>query len=89
MSILVNGLLLGSHILSPVLVVGAVLLKLGILQLLTLKSPSHVHIFVADVVPSFDTVDGGVLNCAWSSLGLPAWFQHVKKFSNMPMLSCD
>ena len=33
---------------------------------------SHVHLFVADVIKSFDTVDRGVL-----SLGLPGWFRHA------------
>ena len=30
----------------------------------------HVHIFVADVVKSFDTVDRNVLDCVLSRLGL-------------------
>ena len=38
---------------------------------------SDVHLFVADVVKSFDTVDRGVLDCVLSSLGLPDWFRHV------------
>ena len=38
---------------------------------------SGVHLFVADVVKSFDTVDRGILDRVLSSLGLPAWFQHV------------
>ena len=38
---------------------------------------SDVHLFVADVVKSFDTVDRGVLDRVLSSLGLPAWFRHV------------
>ena len=36
-----------------------------------------VHLFVADVVKSFDTVDRGVLDRYLSSLGLPAWFRHT------------
>ena len=36
-----------------------------------------VHLLVADVVKSFDTVDRGILNRVLSSLGLPAWFRHV------------
>ena len=35
---------------------------------------SHVHLFVADVVKSFDTVDRGVLDAVLSSLGLPGCF---------------
>ena len=38
---------------------------------------SDVHLFVADVVKSFDTVDGGILDRVFSSLSLPAWFRHV------------
>ena len=38
---------------------------------------SDVHLFVADVVKSFDTVDRGILDRVLSSLGLPAWFRHV------------
>ena len=38
---------------------------------------SHVHLFVADVVKSFDTVDRGVLDLVLSSLGLPGWFRHA------------
>ena len=36
-----------------------------------------VHLFVADVVKSFDTVDRGVLDRVLSSLGLPACFRHT------------
>ena len=35
------------------------------------------HIFVADVVKSFDTVDRDILDCALGRLGLPAWFRKV------------
>ena len=35
------------------------------------------HIFVADVVKSFDPVDSDILDCALGRLGLPAWFQRV------------
>ena len=38
---------------------------------------SHVHLFVADVVKSFDTVDRGILDRVLSSLGLPGWFRHA------------
>ena len=38
---------------------------------------SEVHLLVADVVKSFDTVDRGVLDRVLSSLGLPAWFRHT------------
>ena len=35
------------------------------------------HIFVADVVKSFDTVDRDILDCALGRLGLPAWFRRL------------
>ena len=35
------------------------------------------HIFVADVVKSFDTVDLDILDCALGRLGLPAWFRRA------------
>ena len=38
---------------------------------------SHVHVFVADVVKSFDTVDRGILDRVLSGRGLPAWFRHA------------
>ena len=38
---------------------------------------SHVHLFVTDVIKSFDTVDRGILDRVLSSLGLPGWFRHV------------
>ena len=36
-----------------------------------------VHIFVDDVVKSFDTVDRFILDSVLSSLGLPGWFRHA------------
>ena len=36
-----------------------------------------IHIFVADVIESFDTVDRGILDRVLSSLGLPGWFRHA------------
>ena len=38
---------------------------------------SDVHLCVADVVKSFDTVDSSVLDRVLSSLGLPDWFRHA------------
>ena len=38
---------------------------------------SDVHIFVADVIKSFDTVDRGILDYFLSRLGLPGWFRHI------------
>ena len=38
---------------------------------------SDIHLFVADVIISFDTVDRGILEKVLSCLGLPAWFRHT------------
>ena len=38
---------------------------------------SDMHLFVADVVKSFDTVDRGILDKVLSRSGLPAWFRHA------------
>ena len=63
------------------LVVVAALLRLGIPLLLILRRSgvvdSDVHLFVAEVVKSSDTVDRGVLDFVLSSLGLPGWFRHA------------
>ena len=37
----------------------------------------HVHLFVAGVIKSFDTVDRGILDRVLCSLGLPGWFRHA------------
>ena len=80
-----SGFGLGFRILSLVLGVVVGRLKLGIPLLSILKRflvpsgvvDSDVHLFVADVVKSFDTVDRGVLDLVLSSLGLPGWFRHA------------
>ena len=46
-------------------------------EVLSGLSESHVHVFVADVVKSFDTVDRGVLDSVLGRLGLPVWFRRV------------
>ena len=38
---------------------------------------SDIHLFVADVIKSFDMVDRGILEEVLSSLGLPGWFRHA------------
>ena len=50
---------------------------LDIEEVLTGAADSDIHLFVADVIKSFDTVDRGVLDLVLSSLGLPAWFRHA------------
>ena len=50
---------------------------IGIEEVLSQTRPSDFHIFVADVVKSFDTVDRDILDCTLGRLGLPAWFRRV------------
>ena len=50
---------------------------LDIEEVLTGATDSHLHLFVADVVKSFDTVDRSILDRVLSSLGLPGWFRHA------------
>ena len=51
--------------------------SLDIEEVLAGATDSHVHLFVADVVKSFDTVDRAILDRVLSSLGLPGWFRHA------------
>ena len=37
----------------------------------------QLHVSVADVIKSFDTVDRSALECALGRLGLPSWFRKV------------
>ena len=50
---------------------------LDIEEVLSGSSDSHVHLFVADVIKSCDTVDRKILDRVLSSLGLPGWFRHA------------
>ena len=50
---------------------------LDIEEVLSGASDSHVHLFVADVIKSFDTVDRKILDRVLRSLGLPGWFRHA------------
>ena len=50
---------------------------LDIEEVLSGAADSHVHLFVADVIKSFDTVDRKILDRVLSSLGLPGWFRHA------------
>ena len=45
--------------------------------MLTGATDSDVHLFVADVTKSFDTVDRFILDGVLSRLGLPGWFRHA------------
>ena len=51
--------------------------SLDIEEVLSCATDSDVHLFVADVIKSFDTVDRGILDRVLSSLGLPGWFRHA------------
>ena len=46
-------------------------------EVLAGAADSHVHLFVVDVIKSFDTVDRGILDRVLSSLGLLGWFRHA------------
>ena len=50
---------------------------LDIEEVLSGAADSHVHLSVADVVKSSDTVDRGILDRVLSNLGLPGWFRHA------------
>ena len=50
---------------------------LDIEEVLTGATDSHLHLCVADVVKSFDTVGRSILDRVLSSLGLPGWFRHA------------
>ena len=50
---------------------------LDIEEVLSGASDSHLHLFVADVVKSIDTVDRKILDRVLNSLGLPGWFRHA------------
>ena len=50
---------------------------LDIEEVLSGAVESDIHLFVADVIKSSDTVDRGILGRVLSSLGLPAWFRHA------------
>ena len=50
---------------------------LDIEEVLTGATDSDVHLFVADVIKSFETVDRRILDGVLSNLGLPAWFRHA------------
>ena len=50
---------------------------LDIEEVLTGATVSHLHLFVDDVIKSFDTVDRVILDRVLSSLGLPGWFRHA------------
>ena len=51
--------------------------SIDIEEVLSHARPSDIHVFDADLVKSFDTVDRDILDCALGRLGLPAWFRSI------------
>ena len=50
---------------------------LDIEEVLSGTGGDHLHVMVADVIKSFDTVDRSILDCALGRLGLPDWIRKV------------
>ena len=50
---------------------------LDIEEVLSGTGGDQLHVMVADVIKSFDTVDRSILDCALGRLGLPDWFRRV------------
>ena len=50
---------------------------LDIEEVLSWTGGDQLHVMVADVIQSFDTVDRSILDCALGRLGLPDWFRNV------------
>ena len=50
---------------------------LDIEEVLAGTGGDQLHVMVADVIKSFDTVDRSILDCALGRLGLPDWFRKV------------
>ena len=46
---------------------------LDIEEVLSGTGGDQLHVMVADVIKSFDTVDRSILDCALGRLGLPGW----------------
>ena len=50
---------------------------LDIEEVLSGTGSDQLHVMVADVIKSFDTVDRSILDCVLGRLGLPDWFRKV------------
>ena len=50
---------------------------LDIEEVLSGTGDDQLHVMVADVIKSFDTVDRSILDCVLGRLGLPDWFRKV------------
>ena len=46
-------------------------------EVLSSAGGDQLHVMVADVIKSFDTVERSVLDCTLGRLGLPSWFRKV------------
>ena len=53
---------------------------LDIEEVLSGTGGDQLHVMVADVIKSFDTVDRSILDCVLGRLGLPDWFRKVYFF---------
>ena len=60
--------------------------SIDIREILSNARHGDFHIFVADVVKSFDTVDRGVLGCALGRLRLPSTSLFIRKFVSVSSL---
>ena len=47
---------------------------LDVEEVLSGTGGDQLHVMVADVIKSFDTVDKSILDCTLGRLGLPGWF---------------
>ena len=50
---------------------------LDIEEVLSGAGGDQLHVLVADVIKSLDTVDRSILDCSLGRLGLPSWFRKV------------
>ena len=46
-------------------------------EVLSVAGSDQLHVMVAEVIKSFDTVDRSILDCSFGRLGLPSWFRRV------------
>ena len=51
--------------------------SLDIEEVLSCVGGDQLHVMVADVIKSVDTVDRSILDCALGRLGLPNWFRRA------------
>ena len=61
---------------------------LDIEEVLSGTGGDQLHVMVADVIKSFDTVDRSTLDCTLGRLGLPGWFRKVFFFRFIVRFGC-